>query len=270
MMKIMTLNTHSLMEESYESKCRVFADAIEDLLPDVIALQEVNQKITSPPATHPYGIALGKIPLKSDNHILKTIKMLKNTPYYFVWGGIKLGYGKMDEGLAIMSRHPITEAKIIPLSKRDDYKCWETRKALLVKTKGIRVCCVHLGRFRGHEDGFFYQFQKLNKALKTKENTILAGDFNCPDTPESPGYSLVTKLGWQDAFLGARERKGYCTVRGTIDGWQEGGRREMRIDYIFTGKDFCAEKSETIFDGTNYQIISDHFGVISVLSRGEV
>ena len=42
-MKLMTLNTHSLVEPDYESKTRKFAQVIKQELPDVVALQEVNQ-----------------------------------------------------------------------------------------------------------------------------------------------------------------------------------------------------------------------------------
>lgn len=46
-MKMMTLNTHSWLEESPEEKMRQIVDKICQADYDVIALQEVNQLITS-------------------------------------------------------------------------------------------------------------------------------------------------------------------------------------------------------------------------------
>ena len=42
-MKLITLNTHSLIEEHYEEKLRAFADLICKERPDILAMQEVNQ-----------------------------------------------------------------------------------------------------------------------------------------------------------------------------------------------------------------------------------
>ena len=42
-MKLMTLNTHSLVEPDYASKTRKFAQVIQKELPDIVALQEGNQ-----------------------------------------------------------------------------------------------------------------------------------------------------------------------------------------------------------------------------------
>ena len=42
-MKILTLNTHSLVEPDYENKLKLFAEMIIKEQPEVFALQEVNQ-----------------------------------------------------------------------------------------------------------------------------------------------------------------------------------------------------------------------------------
>ncbi len=42
-MKLITLNTHSLIEEHYEKKLRAFAEVIRKEKPDILAMQEVNQ-----------------------------------------------------------------------------------------------------------------------------------------------------------------------------------------------------------------------------------
>ena len=68
-MKILSINTHSIIEENYEDKCRIFADGIASLMPDVIAMQEVNQSIEKEAIENTESIfAVGSIPLKEDNH----------------------------------------------------------------------------------------------------------------------------------------------------------------------------------------------------------
>ena len=42
-MRLLTLNTHSLVEPDYEAKRKFFVDFIAKEQPDVFALQEVNQ-----------------------------------------------------------------------------------------------------------------------------------------------------------------------------------------------------------------------------------
>ena len=47
-MKLLTLNTHSLIEPDYEAKRDAFVDFIAEEQPDVFALQEVNQTAAAP------------------------------------------------------------------------------------------------------------------------------------------------------------------------------------------------------------------------------
>ena len=49
-MKLLTLNCHSLVEPGYESKLAAFAGEMLRRQPDIIALQEVNQTRSAPPA----------------------------------------------------------------------------------------------------------------------------------------------------------------------------------------------------------------------------
>ena len=58
-MKLMTLNTHSLVEPGYENKLKLFAEAVLREQPDVIALQEVNQSMVEPAVERERLLALG-------------------------------------------------------------------------------------------------------------------------------------------------------------------------------------------------------------------
>lgn len=47
-MKLLTLNTHSLIEPDYEAKREIFVNFIAAEQPEVFALQEVNQTAAAP------------------------------------------------------------------------------------------------------------------------------------------------------------------------------------------------------------------------------
>ena len=42
-MKLISLNTHSLIEKEWKKKCRMFSDAVSNHHADIVAMQEVNQ-----------------------------------------------------------------------------------------------------------------------------------------------------------------------------------------------------------------------------------
>lgn len=259
-MKILSLNTHSLMEEDYEQKCRLFVKAVTEMNIDILLLQEVNQTSSKPMAESIYG--LSHTPIKEDNHALTLSKLFEENgnPYYFVWLGIKNGYAIYDEGLAVMSRTPIQNTKEVLLSQKDDYKNWKTRKALTAKTGGIWVCNTHMGWWDDKEEPFKHQFEKLSGALLKYDDIILGGDFNAPDTGKA--YEYVLSHGWHDTYRDAEEKHGYATVNGKIAGWEE-NLESIRVDYIFSKQKKIIKKSATVFDSERYGIISDHFGVVS-------
>ena len=80
-MKLLTLNTHSLIEPAYEAKRDAFVEFIRKEQPDVFALQEVNQTATAPlladvPAGY-YPCPGNMVLLKADNHAAAVARMLE-------------------------------------------------------------------------------------------------------------------------------------------------------------------------------------------------
>ena len=135
-MRLLTLNTHSLVEPDYEAKRKFFVDFIAKEQPDVFALQEVNQTASAPAMPIPLAdycpCSGNRILLKEDNHAAAVAQMLKEegVHYYWSWLPAKIGYDKYDEGMAIFSRMPITATENLLLSRTDDYHYWKTRRAL--------------------------------------------------------------------------------------------------------------------------------------------
>ena len=274
-MKLLTLNTHSLIEEEYEKKCLIFAEEIVKIKPDVIALQEVNQGINSPPCPDPHRFGFIKgdnfIPLKTDNHALKLAKILKEQGenYFFAWTGIKCGYDKFDEGLSIFSQKPFEEINSFYISKGRDYKNFRTRKALSVKIGNKTFCSLHTGWMGDTEEPFLYQLETINSVLSPKSERIifLMGDFNAPSCEEGGGYSEILKSGWLDTYSLAKEKDEGATVFGKIDGWED--KNKKRIDYIFSNHDIKVFSSKVIFDGKYTKKVSDHCGVL-ITAEGDL
>ena len=237
-MKLLTLNTHSLIEEAYESKLHIFTDTVLSEKPDIIALQEVNQSISAKPAKLWERFrSIGTIKPTRDNHALKAYELLRDggLDYHTVWSGMKCGYGRFDEGLAIMSLNPINHTKTVTLSQRDDYSFWKTRKCLLADCGNIVICNTHMGWWDDTEEPFSAQWKKLSESLASyKKQIFLMGDFNSPADTGNEGYHLITSSGWYDTYTLAKEKDDGFTVSGKPDGWSK--ELKARIDYIFTNR----------------------------------
>ena len=86
------------------------------------------------------------------------------------------------------------------------------------------------------------------------------GDFNNPVGHEGYQHILESSLALQDSHAVASTVVGTATVEGDIAGWAE-NKDALKIDYIFTSKDFNIEKSAIVFDGQRGPVVSDHFGL---------
>ncbi|MEE0943959.1 MAG: endonuclease/exonuclease/phosphatase family protein [Clostridia bacterium] len=266
-MKLLTLNTHSIIEENYQKKLLYFADVLCDIQPDIIALQEVNQTLNSKwlPHTHLEGYVDGTntVDLKEDNHIasVNTILRTRGINYNWSWIPIKNGYNKFDEGIGILSLSPIIETNSILLSKDDNYNNWRTRKAFGIKTSDNSwFYTVHFGWWDDEYEPFKYQWERFVESVDTNADIWILGDFNC--TPDSPSYSLITNSGWYDCYKLSLEKDDGVTVAGSIAGW-DNNTSKKRIDYIFTNKKKRIKSTKVIFNGKNKAVVSDHFGVLS-------
>lgn len=272
-MKLLTLNTHSLVEENYNDKLTIFVDSISNICPQVIALQEVNQ--TCCKAVVPKEELAGYCPceetaiIREDNHIYNVIKMLreKGVKYYWTWIPIKKGYGKFDEGIALMSLNPILETKVINVSRVDDYHNWKTRKIIGISTDAFPnewFFSVHFGWWDDEEEPFKKQWQKANEFFENCDTVWVMGDFNNPAEIRNEGYDMLQDLYWYDTYSLALEKDGGITVGQVIDGWRDKicDINGMRIDQIWCNKSKNIKSSTVIFNGRNHPVVSDHYGVI--------
>lgn len=284
-MKLLTLNTHSLLEENYEQKTRDFVAAVIKERPDILALQEVNQSVNAKEANRALleGYVPCKensIPVRLDNHAAQVALLLRQAGISSSWTWIpaKLGYGKYDEGMAIFSLSaPITEVDSFYISRGQDYENWKTRKVLGIRVAGKSdwFYTVHMGWWDDEEEPFEAQWDVLHGRLDERKETVwLMGDFNSPAEIREEGYDCILNSGWKDTWVMAKQKDSGITVKGVIDGWREklkdspDGITGMRIDHIWCSEEVLVDCSSVIFNGVREPVVSDHFGVMIQYKKG--
>lgn len=267
-MKIISINMHSYIEVESEKKLNIFADAIFRIMPDIIAMQEINQRCDENFIEDENHLILNQfgIKIKNGNYAYRIADLLcKNgLKYKMVWVGIKQGYKVFDEGLCFLTKEIPNWSDSFVISKTDDITNWKKRMALRIKINNEYFYNVHMGRWDDKDEPFLHQWNTLNEKAKTQKNAFLMGDFNAPDSRKNEGYDLVISSGWYDTYHLADKKDDGYTVKGKIDGWKDEKSvfTNERIDYIFTNNNKKILSSNTIFNGNNEQVISDHFGII--------
>ena len=279
-MKLLTLNTHSLVEDNYSTKLDAFVSAIAEQRPDIIALQEVNQTIAETQAdviSEGYVPCVDNIVIRKDNHVYKAAELLEGAgvKYYWTWLPLKKGYNKYDEGIALMSRSRIIETDVVRISETDDYNNWKTRKIIGIRTEAAPdewFFSVHYGWWDDLDEPFQNQWQKTVEYMKKYSRVWLMGDFNSPAEVRNEGYDMINSGGWYDSYTLARTRDNGITVGKVIDGWRDkvSGTDGMRIDQIWCSQKAEIASSEVIFNGANKPVVSDHYGVVAEYERSEV
>ena len=266
-MKLLTCNTHSLVEDRYEEKLKAFVDRVAAEKFDVIALQEVNQTHGGVEIIieHPeYFITDEDVKLNRDNHIMRAANLLhdRGVPYYYTWTPIKLGYDRYDEGIGILSLKKPEEVKHFYISASEEYSDWHSRKVIGVKIEGCWYYSVHMGWWQEETESFAHQWEKLLANILENDKIYLMGDFNNPANAKEEGYDLVLDSGFYDTYHLSGQKDEGITVVKAIDGWRDKGAADkMRIDFIFKKDNAKVETSRVIFNGDNGPVISDHFGV---------
>lgn len=271
--KLLTLNTHSLVEENYDQKLLDFTNAVLREMPDIIALQEVNQTCTEDSVLE--GKLTGFCPcskdniIRKDNHAYHVAKLLEEAgiKYYWTWLGMKKGYNKYDEGIAILSRSKIVDTDVVLISGINDYNNWKTRKIIGICTENnpdTWFYSVHMGWWDDEEEPFDEQWKRLNSHMKNRKTVWLMGDFNSPAEVKHEGYEMIEQSGWFDSYKLASQKDSGITVGEVIDGWKEKltDTDGMRIDHIWCSNKVAVKSSNIIFNGKNESVVSDHYGII--------
>lgn len=276
-MKLLTLNTHSLAEGDSSREIAIFADMVSRERPEIIALQEVNQTSAEQVVSmlhENYHPCIDGVATRQDNYVYRAAELLrkKGVEYYWTWLPIKLGYGKFEEGVALLSRSPILETDIVTVSRKDDFSDWRTRKLVGIRTKTLPeewFFSVHLGWWNDADEPFSEQWERTVKHLSQYRRVWLMGDMNSPAQVRCKGYDLMLKSGWYDSYQLAEKKDNGITAVSSIDGWRgrDGADNGMRIDLILCNAREMVSESRVVFNDVNYPVISDHYGVMVDVDR---
>jgi maltose 6'-phosphate phosphatase len=257
-MKLLTLNCHSWQEENQIAKIKILAKTIQEKSYDVIALQEVSQLMNEQ-------IIDGNI--KKGNFglvLLNELQKLGVADYQLVWDFSHIGYDIYEEGLAILTKHPILETYSFFVSENKDTNYWKTRKIvganISYHDKPIAFYSCHLGWWHDEEEPFKNQVDSLLKFVQKDEDYFLMGDFNNHAFVKGEGYDYLMSRGLYDTYHLAEEKDKGITVKGKIAGWDQ-NKHDLRIDFILTSQPRWIKNSNVIFNGESKSVISDHFGV---------
>ncbi len=262
-MKLLTLNCHSWQEENQMHKIKYLAEVINNKDYDVVALQEVSQLIES---------EVIEYPLKKDNFAILLKQELDNynkDKYSFYWDFSHIGFDKYEEGLAIFTKHKVIDNESFLITNSSDKNYWKTRKIvkskISYKDKILNFYSCHLGWWNDVEEPFDYQVDNLLKKSEPNEYSFFMGDFNNNAFVRNEGYDYLISKGLKDLFVLANERDSGITVKGKIDGWDE-NKEKLRLDLVLSNNNIEVKTSKVIFNGKNKDIISDHFGVETIIN----
>ncbi|WNS45260.1 endonuclease/exonuclease/phosphatase family protein [Paenibacillus sp. MMS20-IR301] len=268
-MKLLTLNTHSWMEEEQLAKITGLARYINAEQFDVIALQEVNQSMNTEllPAAEleRYYVAEEHTVIRQDNYACVLLGQL-DQPYYWTWIPTHTGFSQYDEGLAILSRTPIEGAFAEYVSHMRDYSNYRTRKILGIQTtigdKLITFVNGHFNWWDDEQEPFKGQWELTEDKLAPYmgQPLFIMGDFNNVAEVRGQGYDYILRYGWNDLYVSTLHKDDGATVVKAIGGWA-GNSEPLRIDYIFANHQVEAVSVRVALNGTNGPVVSDHYGV---------
>ncbi|OOF87489.1 endonuclease/exonuclease/phosphatase family protein [Rodentibacter ratti] len=257
-MKLLTLNVHAWLEDNQAEKIAILAQTIVEKGYDVIALQEVNQLMTTPAVTQA---------LKQDNYgviLLRQINQQVEQKYSLFWSNSHIGYDKYDEGIAFLTRLPVYEVDPFYCSQHQRLDSILSRKilGLTVEYQNQLIDCYscHINLPDCEGENQLDNIRKIVERSQSENLKILMGDFNTDAISNQQAYQQIKSLGLLDSYELAEQKDSGITVEKAIDGWRSHSE-EKRLDYIFLNQAKRVLSSQVIFNGKNKPVVSDHFGL---------
>lgn len=256
--KLLILNLHCYQEDNQDNKLTKIANTIDELQIDIVCFQEVAEN---------WNNGFGDWQSNSARIINERLKQ----PFYIHHDWSHLGFDKYREGVAIISRYPLSHHESKYVSDSDDKYDIHARRVVKAQINipeigSINVFSAHLSWF---QDGFKNQFCRLRdwaNHCKTEDikATLLCGDFNI--TAGTEGYGLVINSNeYEDQYLAVNKQGIFDKIFRVHDAhWKDLLADDYRIDYVFMSKDsqLKAISAKVIFTDQDYGRVSDHFGYL--------
>ncbi len=257
-LKVLILNLHCYQEENQDQKFTTIAKTIDELNIDIVCLQEVAEYWND-----------GQGDWASNS--ARIINERLNNPFYIHHDWSHLGFDQYREGVALLSRYPMSHHDSRYVSDSDDIYDINSRKVVTARIYVpyigfINVFSAHLSWLEG---GFQEQFYRLRDWATQNDNndikaTLLCGDFNI--TAGSNGYEMVVdSMQYEDQYLAVNKRGVFDKIFKVNDAhWQDLLTDDYRIDYIFMNKNsqIKATSARVIFTDQDYGRVSDHCGYL--------
>ena len=257
-LKAMTLNLHTYQESDQQRKFSQVARAIRDLNVDLVCLQEVGENWNEGAGDWASNAA-------------RIINDQLPRPYHLHADWSHLGFDRYREGVAILSRHPFVYTDSGYVSDSADPYDIHSRKIAMAQIRVpymglINAFSVHLS---WPSDGFYPQFDRLQRWAEGRQSTDVAGTLVCGDfnvAASSEAFRHIVNAGaLEEQFLKItkpstfqgvfRDRRGDPMHLLAGDG---------RIDFIWlnVGSRLRAIGAEELFTPGRYGRVSDHTGYV--------
>lgn len=248
-MKVLSLNLHSYQEKNALQKLEIIANEIIKYEIDVICFCECAQSIFARKVDQ--GI-------KQNNaaYVIQQYMKEKNGKHYHLrFITTHMSYLGYEEGLAILSAHPILSSFSFFISKQRHFFSANTRKAMQAIIQiGDLQCAIynaHLGFDK--KNRFIDQFTCIHRFVNRFDlPSIIGGDFNIDS--KSPDYQEMMNFGYQDSATikeGALEEATWYS-----------GNQSSHLDYILIASKIKLLHYASLF---REQRVSDHIGIFASL-----
>lgn len=256
--RLLILNLHCYQEENQLEKFSRIAGVIHELDIDIVCLQEVAEYWKDGQGDW-------------ESNAAKLINDHLPRPFHLHTDWSHLGFGQYREGVAILSRFPLSNQQSRYVSDSEDVYNIHARKVVMACAHipylgAINIFSAHLSWL---EDGFQQQFSRLHEwavanAHADIKATLLCGDFNI--TAGSSGYQyVVDSNAYDDQYLAANEQGVFEKIFRVNDPhWQGLLTDDYRIDYIFMNKNSAIQvtSARLLFTDKDYGRVSDHCGYL--------
>lgn len=261
-MKLMTLNLNTYQEERQNEKFRRIAQTIVNEDIDIICFCEAAQTFMSRRIDE-Y--------VREDNAakiICDEVNRILGQPlYHFVWDLSHYGFKIYEEGIAILSKHPMIDVTSQYISHTHDIFTFKSRKVLkaAIDYNGVMidVYSCQLGWEDDAYEPFDGQFKRLDEWVKEEsshEMVILAGDFS--NDVRTQAYQQVLDADYEDQY-----------VKGNPNGLEDETfiyplgydashvHQCLRLDYIFANQhNYPVVVAKRLFQDD--ERVSDHMAVL--------
>lgn len=260
-LRVLTYNLHGLLDDQPNPdwdpvRTAWLADAIENLDPDVVGFQEVLQHAGSD---------------GSDNQIrtlADTLSRRTGSRWQVRSEVAHPSWERFDEGIAILTRHPIVRTDEYMLKARDEYPRNLISARILTPIGVIDFFTTHLAHRAEAEATREAQVSEIRQHVGERQAgeppAVITGDFNAgPDQPSIQSATAADSAGrWVDAFE--------MLNPGAAGYTYSAGEPHRRIDYVFVSDTVSISpvRAEVVFgEARGGKKLSDHLGVVADFVR---